>query len=152
VDEIQALTLNRLRARRDNLMQQLDEVNAQIDAVTDDAKRNKLVAVSPPDWAHLFRYLRELHLDAGEPSSRKVAESSGGMISHTTVSKVLAGTRAPSWKSLLVIGKVLGADEVALEQIWLSCQMRPAATGEGSPTSLLAGTILPVSYVHVLQS
>jgi hypothetical protein len=139
VDEIQALTLNRLRARRDHLVQQLAEVNDQIDAVTDDAKRDKLVAISPPDWRQLFNYLRQLHLDAGEPSSRKVAESSGGMISHTTVSKVLAGTRAPSWKSLLVIGKVLGADEVALEQIWLSCQMRPATPEEGFPTSSLAG-------------
>lgn len=135
MDEIQALTLHRLRARRDHLVQQLAEVNAQIDAVTDDAQRDKLVPISSADWKQLFNYLRELHRDAGEPSSRKVAESSGGMISHTTVSKVLAGTRVPSWKSLLVIGKTLGADEVALKQIWLTCQMCPAVPGEAPPTA-----------------
>jgi hypothetical protein len=123
------------------LVQQLAEVNTQIDAVTDDAKRDKLVAISPPDWTHLFRYLRALHLDAGEPSSRKVAASSGGMISHTTVSMVLAGARVPSWKSLLVIGNELGADEDALKRIWVHCQMQVATPDEGAPASLLAGTI-----------
>lgn len=124
MDETQFLRLKRLRARRNQLMQRLAEVNAEIDKVTDGPARQELVDVSPPDWSALVSYLRELHRDAGEPSARKVAEGSGGMVSHTTVSEVLRGTRAPSWKTLWVIGKELGADEATLKRIWLHCQMR----------------------------
>lgn len=152
MDEIQTLTLNRLRARRDHLVQRLAEVNAEIDAITDDAQEDQLIALSSPDYDQLFKYLRELRRNARNPSSRKIAEASGGMISHTTVSKVLACTRAPSWKSLLVVGKALGADEATLKQIWLSCQVRPAVPEEAPPTSLLAGTLIPVSNAHLPKS
>jgi hypothetical protein len=128
-------------------MQRLAEVNAEIDEVTDGSAQEKLVDVSPPDWGQLISYLRELHLEAGKPSARKVAEGSGRMVSHTTVSEVLRGTRVPSWKSLWVIGKQLGADKDTLKGIWLHCQVR--LPEEGGPTSLLAGTILPVSNAHI---
>jgi DNA-binding transcriptional MerR regulator len=145
VDEAQVLRLRRLRSRRDQLMQRLAEVNAEIDEVTDGSAQEQLVDVSPPDWGELINYLRELHLEAGKPSARKVAEGSGRMVSHTTVSEVLRGARVPSWKSLWVIGKQLGADEDTLKGIWLHCQIR--LPEEGGPTSLLAGRPLLISYV-----
>lgn len=60
------------------------------------------------------------------------------MVSHTTVSEALRGTRVPSWKTLRVIGNELGADEDALKRIWVDCQMQTTTPGEGEPESLLA--------------
>lgn len=124
MDETQFPRLKRLRARRDQLMRRLAEVNTEIDQLTDGPAWQEPVDVAPPDWSALVSYLRELHSDAAKPSARKVAEGSGRRVSHTTVSETLRGTRVPSWKTLWVIGKELGADEATLKRIWLDCQIR----------------------------
>lgn len=135
MDEVQALRLRRLRSQRDRLMQRLTEVNAEIDEVIDGPARQELVDISPPDWSALVSYLRGLHVDAGKPSARKVAEGSGGMVSHTTVSEALRGARMPSWRLLWAMGKELGADKAVLKRIWLDCQVCPAVPEEAPPTS-----------------
>jgi len=81
-----------------------------------------------------------------------VAAGSGGMVSHTTVSEALRGARVPSWKTLWVIGKELGADEATLKQIWVRCQMQASVPEEGPPTPLLAGSPLLISYVATQES
>lgn len=111
-------------------MDQLARVNAQIDEATDGHTQQGPIHVSPPDWSPLVSYLRELHTDVGKTSARKIAENSGGMVSHTTVSEVLRGTRMPSWKLLRVIGRELGADDATLKRIWVNCQVQPAVPEE----------------------
>jgi len=67
----------------------------------------------------LFGELRQLHVRAGEPSSRAVADRAGGM-SHTTVNQVLRGRRIPSWPILLRIVQGLDGDEDLFRVIWNS--------------------------------
>jgi hypothetical protein len=65
----------------------------------------------------LFAELRKLHLGAGEPSSRAVAEEIGG-ISHTTVNSAIRGRKVPSWPVLAKIVSALDGDEQKFRTLW----------------------------------
>ncbi len=97
----------------------------------------------------LFSELRQLHVSAGEPSSRSIAESIGGM-SHTTVNQVMRSRRIPSWPVLAKIVKQLGGDEISFRILWNSTRDGgvpiddlPAPATTGHDVSVF------VSYAHV---
>jgi acetyl esterase/lipase len=66
--------------------------------------------------------LRELHLHAGEPSTRAIARSSGGAISHDTVHRILTSDDVPTWKSLAPIVEALDGDVEAFRALWVSAR------------------------------
>jgi hypothetical protein len=61
--------------------------------------------------------LRQLHGDAGKPSSRKVAAAIGS-VSHTTIADALAGRRVPSWFTLEEMVLHLQGDVVSFRRLW----------------------------------
>ena len=82
--------------------------------------------------AAFFAALRELHLRAGEPSSRAIATAIGG-ISHTTVHAAIRGTTVPSWPIVAKLVEQLGGDIETFRQLWSdtrpSAATRPSITG-----------------------
>lgn len=58
--------------------------------------------------ADLTVRLRELHLNAGEPSTRRIAAGTAGAVSHSTVHQALTGKRLPRWGALELIVEALG--------------------------------------------
>jgi hypothetical protein len=64
--------------------------------------------------------LRELHLHAGKPSTRWIARSTGGKISHDTVHRMLTGTHLPSWVSLELVVRALNGDVETFRALWIS--------------------------------
>ena len=60
--------------------------------------------------------LRQLHSDAGKPSSRKVAAA--GSVSHTTIADALAGRRVPSWSTLEEMVLHLKGDVASFRRLW----------------------------------
>jgi DNA-binding phage protein len=84
----------------------------------------------PGDPCHdLLVALRDLHLHAGEPSTRAIARSAGRAVSHDTVNRVLRGDGLPSWTSLEFVVKALGGDVEAFRKLWVSAR---CAEGQGS--------------------
>jgi hypothetical protein len=71
--------------------------------------------------------LRDLHLHAGEPSSREVARAIGGM-SHTTVNLALRGTKVPSWPVAVKLVQHLGGDVEHFRQLWVETRESAQAT------------------------
>lgn len=65
----------------------------------------------------LLAALRDLHLDAGEPSVRAIARSTREL-SHDTVHRVLTSPAAPAWRSLELVVKALGGDLAVFRQLW----------------------------------
>ncbi len=61
--------------------------------------------------------LRDLHVRAGEPSSRAMAKEIGG-ISHTTLYAALRGTSVPSWPVTQKLVEHLGGDVEAFRDLW----------------------------------
>jgi hypothetical protein len=61
--------------------------------------------------------LRQLHSDAGKPSSRKVAAGIGS-VSHTTIADALAGRRVPSWSTLEEMVLHLEGDVPPFRRLW----------------------------------
>jgi hypothetical protein len=61
--------------------------------------------------------LRQLHSDAGKPSSRRVAAAIGS-VSHTTVADALAGRRVPSWSTLEEMVLHLKGDVTSFWRLW----------------------------------
>jgi hypothetical protein len=68
-----------------------------------------------------FRALRDLHREAGEPSSRAMATKIGGM-SHTTVNAALRGPRVPTWPVVVKVVEALGGDIESIRPLWLRTQ------------------------------
>lgn len=87
----------------------------------------------PPEPASPCRDLQvalnELHLYAGEPSTRAIARSTGRAISHDTVNRVLRGEDLPRWSPLELVVKALGGDVETFRALWVSARR---AEGEGN--------------------
>lgn len=62
--------------------------------------------------------LRRLYDKAGQPSCRKIAEASGGEVSHATVHGVLRGRNVPAWRSARAIVSALGGDPDVYLDLW----------------------------------
>jgi hypothetical protein len=91
-----------------------------------------------------FRALKELHLQAGKPSSRSIATAIGGM-SHTTVNAALRGTKVPSWPVVAKLVEYFGGDIEVFRQLWVETR-EPAyeiPPAKGSEISVF------VSYAHI---
>lgn len=99
--------------------------------------------------AALHRALRDLYIQAGEPSSRSIA-SAVGDVSHSTVNSALRGTKVPSWPILSKIVTQLSGDEEAFRDLWSETR------GSGSvidplptATSITTEVSVFVSYARV---
>jgi trehalose 6-phosphate synthase len=78
---------------------------------------------SPGPVAELFDRLHHLHLRAGEPGVRQIANGIGrGVISYTTVHNVFRGPRVPRWGYLELIVEQLNGDVEAFRQLWMAAR------------------------------
>jgi len=66
--------------------------------------------------------LRELHLHAGEPSTRAIERCTDHAISHDTVNRVLRGGDLPRWSSLELVVKALDGDLETFRNLWVSAR------------------------------
>lgn len=82
--------------------------------------------------AAFFGAIRDLHLKAGEPSSRAIATAIG-RISHTTVHAAIRGNTVPSWPVVQKLVAQLGGDIETFRQLW--SDTRPGATARRSVAS-----------------
>jgi hypothetical protein len=73
--------------------------------------------------------LQDLHLKAGKPSTRKIAEAVGG-VSHTTVNEMLRGSRVPAWELVEKVSHFLSGNVDELRTLWMATQKRSSARGE----------------------
>jgi Golgi phosphoprotein 3 (GPP34) len=86
---------------------------------------------STPAAHSLFQALRDLHLEAGEPSCRDLAKKCGpGNISHNTVNQILRGQKLPRQPHLEVLVHALGGDWLRFKALW--CEARKEAGGAGA--------------------
>ena len=67
--------------------------------------------------ADLHTALANLHLRAGEPSTRAVARQTDAL-SHDTVHRVLTAPRAPAWGPLELVVEALGGDVETFRELW----------------------------------
>jgi DNA-binding XRE family transcriptional regulator len=74
-----------------------------------------------PAARSFFTALRDLHLRAGKPSSRQIAQDVEG-VSHTTVSAVLRGSRLPSWPIAAKLVESLGGNVEQVRELWVAAQ------------------------------
>lgn len=74
--------------------------------------------------AVLASALRELHAQAGRPSTRAMAGRLSN-ISHTTVAEALNGKRVPSWATVQGLVMLLGGDEDRFRDLWLEATAKP---------------------------
>jgi hypothetical protein len=65
----------------------------------------KRASTPPGPVTQLFDRLHDLHLRAGEPSTRRIATDigGGGVISYATVYAAFRGPRVPNWAHLELI-------------------------------------------------
>jgi hypothetical protein len=69
----------------------------------------------------LTQELRDLHVQAGTPSTRTIAwriTEAGGKLSHATVHEALSGRRLVSWPALASIVSVLDGNVDHFRQLW----------------------------------
>jgi len=97
-----------------------------------------------PEQRQFFQALRELHLRAGEPSSRTIATRIG-QTSHTTVNLALRGPRVPSWPVVAKVVEALDGDVEAIRPLWIDAQEReePSAQTDDSDVQVF------VSYARI---
>jgi hypothetical protein len=97
----------------------------------------------------LFSELRKLHVLAGEPGSREVATSIGG-VSHTTVNNAIRGKTMPSWPVLSKIVKELGGDEALFRGLWAAVREEGVAVESlPSPVGSRPDVSIFVSYAPI---
>ncbi len=65
--------------------------------------------------------LRELYLQAGEPSMRTIARRTGAL-SRDTVHRVLIGPGLPRWGPLELVVEALGGDVETFRDLWVSAR------------------------------
>ncbi len=83
----------------------------------------------------VFTELERLHLQAGKPSSRTVAQlirktDGGYTVGHSTVHTVLNGSAVPTWPVLDKITVALNGDILAMKQLWMT-----AAAASSQPSA-----------------
>ncbi|RUL90860.1 toll/interleukin-1 receptor domain-containing protein [Verrucosispora sp. FIM060022] len=100
--------------------------------------------VQSPATRALFTALRELHVRAGEPSSRTIASAIGGT-SHTTINLALKGPKVPSWPILAKLVEYLGGDSDRFQELWIETRekIEPMREKRQPEVSVFA------SYAHV---
>lgn len=84
--------------------------------------------------------LRDLHLHAGEPSTRWISKRLGiGVLSHSTVATILKCTSTPQWKSLQGVVAALGGDREEFLALWIAAREaadhRPIGPDGGFPVT-----------------
>jgi hypothetical protein len=79
--------------------------------------------------------LRELRVEAGNPSFRQMAGASGS-ISHTTLHEAAAGSRFPSWETTREFVKACGGDETEWRARWERARdaIEPRQTSAAQPS------------------
>lgn len=115
-------SLVEMRAERKRLVKELTAVDNRIAEITDsliqqvqESHIHRSRESYPTD---LMTYLDGLRSIQGMPSARAIAQGTGNLISHTTVSQVFRRSRIVSWKTTQVLGEYLGADPVVLRELW----------------------------------
>jgi hypothetical protein len=78
--------------------------------------------------SQLFAAMRELQLQAGEPSTREIAGAIN--YSHTTVAQVLAGTKCPKWPTLKAVVGHLDGDLEQFKQLWVAARRSAGMSAE----------------------
>jgi HEAT repeat protein len=75
------------------------------------------------DPLETLRYrLQRLHLTSGKPSTRAIARTTHGAISHTTVSYVLRCDKSPKWGQLELVVEALGGNVEEFRAIWVAVE------------------------------
>lgn len=107
-------------------------------------------ALSSRAARELFSELRNLHVLAGEPSGRAVAEAIGGM-SHTTVNQALSYRKIPSWPVLSKIVNQLDGDQEKFRVLWNSTRDTGISNTANLPSPGSSNPEVSVfaSYAHV---
>ncbi|MFF2542125.1 tetratricopeptide repeat protein [Kitasatospora sp. NPDC058063] len=90
--------------------------------------------------ADLTMRLRELHLNAGEPSTRRIAAGTAGAVSHSTVHQALTGRRLPRWGALELIVEALGGDPEEFRAAWKSARLQEDRPEEPADRAMPAGS------------
>ena len=70
--------------------------------------------------SELCAALRQLLLQAGEPSTRDIAREIN--YSHTTVAQVLNGSKCPKWPPLFAVISHLGGNAGDFKQLWVAAR------------------------------
>jgi hypothetical protein len=78
--------------------------------------------VGPSPCHDLLVALRELHLHAGEPSTRAIALSTERAISHDTVHRILTSEGLPRWEPLEHVVRALDGDVESFRTLWVSAR------------------------------
>ncbi|MFG1603558.1 hypothetical protein [Actinoplanes sp. NPDC049265] len=87
----------------------------------------------------LKKIMRDLHLDAGLPSTRDIAKgvmaparagTKAKSISHTTVAKILNSPHMASWYHLEAVAGYLQGDVSAIRQLWKESTKRGGHSGQ----------------------
>ncbi len=88
----------------------------------------------------LFAAVRQLHLRAGEPSSRLISKACGpGTISHTTVSQVIRGPKVARLNYLLAVVKQLDGEVQPFHELWIEARREELDAGSSTAPPLNAG-------------
>ena len=67
--------------------------------------------------------LRDLHLHAGEPSLRDIAQATRKEISYDTVHRILKGKGLPRWRPLELVVKALDGDVEKFRALWIAARL-----------------------------
>src|SRR4029077_9128007 len=101
----------------------------------------------PGPVSELFDRLRRLHLAAGHPSTRTIANRSGHDVSSSTVHNVFNSSRVPRWDSLKGIVKALDGNTAEFLSLWQAAW--EAQNKANTPQHGSAGTGPPVRELVV---
>src|SRR5256885_15599274 len=108
-------------AERKARQNQADELSV-LDAAQNTASRtdsSSAVPESADSLEQLRLQLHAVHIMAGEPSSRTIAELAGqGSISHTTVNAVLRSERVLRWQYVEAVVNALGGNVEMFKDLW----------------------------------
>jgi hypothetical protein len=80
------------------------------------------------DRAVYHRAIRDLHRDAGLPSSRTIREATraqGSRISHSTINNILNDRQVPRWNTLAPVIQALGGDGDHFMELWKAVAESP---------------------------
>jgi hypothetical protein len=107
-----------------------------------------MTAPERPAWTAYITALRDLHVAAGEPSSRAVARQTatlGESVGHVTINDALRGARIPTHRTLRRLVAVLGGNEDEFRRLLIEAEGEAARSGDeplrgapGSPSLVLA--------------
>jgi len=96
---------------------------------------------------NLFDRLHQIHLEAGEPSTRGIANNIGrGVISSSTVHNMFRGPRVPKWGFLELVVEALHGDIEEFRVLWLAARKaEEAADAAGATAPAATAGSVPVA-------